>query len=120
MRMPRSVQILTVLTTLATVAACSRYGRGYTGEPGPDYSSAVAVGWDSGPLDQDYQRQRADMDARHAQEIANPRAGESSDQMKARQSAESKDLDTRYAAGKASHAKSVPASDQGHDDGKSR
>jgi hypothetical protein len=116
MRMQRSVQILTVLTTLAIAAACSSYGRGYNGEPRPDYSSTVAVAWDSGPLDQDYQHQRADMDARHNQEIASPQAGESSDQLKARQAAESKDLDTRYAAGKASHAESVPASDQGHDD----
>jgi hypothetical protein len=116
MRMQRSVQILTVLATLAAVTACSRYGRGgYNSEPNPSYSSSTVV-WDSGPLDQDYQHQRADLDARHTQEIASPRSGESSDQMKDRQAAESKDLDTRYAAGKASHAKSVPASDQGHDD----
>jgi hypothetical protein len=116
MRTQRSLQILAVLTTLATVAACSTYGRGYSSEPNPSYSSTTVVAWDSGPLDQDYQHQRAEMDTRHNQEIANPQAGESSDQMKARQAAESKDLDTRYAAGKASHAQSVPASDQAHDD----
>jgi hypothetical protein len=113
-RVQRPVQILTVLMTLATVVACGTYGRGYKSEPDPSYYATVT--WDSGPLDQDYQHQRVDMDARHNQEIANPRAGESSDQMKDRHAAESKDLDTRYAAGKASHSKSVPPSDQGHDD----
>ncbi len=112
--MQRSLQILTVLTTLATVVACGTYGRGVK-SPSPEYASTTVV-WDSGPIDRDYNSQRTELDARHTQEIANPRAGESSDQMKDRQGAESKDLDARYAAGKASHSDSVPASDHGHDD----
>jgi hypothetical protein len=98
--------------TLATVVACGTYGRGMRDHD--DYSATVA--WDSGPIDRDYSSQRADMDSRHNDEIANPKAGESSDQRTDRQAAETKDLDTRYAAGKASHASSVPASDQSHDD----
>ncbi len=111
--MQRSVQILTVFMTLATVVACGTYGRG-TRNPSPEYSATVV--WDSGPIDRDYNGQRTELEARHSQEIANPRAGESAEQMKGRHAAESKDLDTRYAAGKASHSNSVPASDQGHDD----
>jgi hypothetical protein len=113
-RVQRSVQFLTVLMTLTTVVACGgMYGRG-TRNPSPEYSATVV--WDSGPIDRDYNSQRTELEARHSQEIANPRAGESSDQMKDRQGAESKDLDARYAAGKASHSDSVPASDHGHDD----
>src|SRR5580700_4369102 len=74
MSMHRSVQILTVLTTLAACAPMGRNGRG------DQDRSSVTVQWDSGPLDRDYARQRSDMDARHTQEIANPRADESSDQ----------------------------------------
>lgn len=120
MRVQRSVQILTGLTTLATLAACSSMGgrREARNEPDPSYSSAsVAVVWDSGPLDQAYHQQRTDMDARHSQESANPRANESSDQRGQRQASENQDLERRYAQGKASHSKDLPPSDrQGHDD----
>jgi hypothetical protein len=119
MRVQRSVQILTVLTTLATLAACSSYGRGSRNEPDPRYSTSTVVVWDSGPLDQEYNRERTNMDGRHNQEIANPRSGESSDQRVQRQGAEKQDLEHRYAQGKASHSKSLPPSDSKGRDGKS-
>jgi hypothetical protein len=110
MRVQRTLQLALVFAAVTVVAACASSGRGYS-EPG--YSATGQ--WDSGPLDADYQRQRGDMDGRHAQEIANPRPDESADQRSQRQDSENKDLDTRYAQGKASHAQSVPAA--AHDDG---
>jgi predicted small lipoprotein YifL len=104
MSVQRSVQLLTVVAALAALAACSSYG-------GPRHQpdgSVVAVQWDSGPLDRDYQRQRGDMDTRHTDELANPRANESSDQRSQRQASESKDLDSRYADAKTAHADHVP------------
>ena len=104
MRIHRSIQALTLVTTVAALTACGSMG----GRHQPDDTVAVAQ-WDSGPLDRSYQGQKTDMDTRHQQEVANPRAGESSDQAKQRQTAESKDLDDRYAQGKASHAQTMPA-----------
>jgi hypothetical protein len=111
MRIHRSIQALTLVTAVAALSACGSMG----GRHQPDGTVAVAQ-WDSGPLDRSYQGQKTDMDARHQQEIANPRAGESSDQAKQRQAAESKDLDNRYAQGKASHAQTMPAAEQKQDD----
>ena len=112
MRLQRSVQILVILTTAATLAACASYPR--ESQPAPQ---VVAVnGWDSGPLDRDYQQQRTSMDSRHQQEIANPRNDESSDQRVQRHATESQDLEARYTAGKASHAYALPPSDKSHDD----
>jgi hypothetical protein len=111
MRIHRSIQALTFVTAVAALSACGSMG----GRHQPDGTVAVAQ-WDSGPLDRSYQGQKTDMDARHQQEIANPRAGESSDQAKQRQAAESKDLDNRYAQGKASHAQTMPAAEQKQDD----
>jgi hypothetical protein len=118
MRVQRSMQMVAVFATLATIAACSSYGRGTRNQPDPNYSSTTVV-WDSGPLDQAYSHERTDMDARHSQEVANPRSGESSDQRVQRQTAEKQDLDQRYAQGKASHSKTLPQSAKGQDDGKS-
>ena len=113
MRIHRSMQALTLVTTVAALTACGSMG----GRHQPDGNdTVVAAQWDSGPLDRAYQGERTDMDARHKQEIDNPRAGESSDQAKQRQTSESQDLDHRYAQGKASHSQSMPASDQKHDD----
>jgi len=109
------MQFLIVLTTLATFAACSSVGgtRNHS-------DSNVSAQWDSAPLDQDYQNQRAALDARHNEEIANPRPDESSDQRAQRHSAENQDLEQRYAQGKASHARSLPSSSgQTHDQGQS-
>ena len=117
MHTQRSLQILIGLATLATLTACATYGHHASNEPDPGYSSSVvAVQWDSGPLDQDYQHQRADMEARHAHETDSPRDGESADQRNQRQTSERRDLEDRYAQGKASHANRVPSSDQRHDD----
>jgi hypothetical protein len=110
MRSHSSVQILTVLTTFTMLAACST-GYGHSrNQPDPSYS--VAVQWDSGPLDQAYHHERSDMDARHTQESANPRADESSDQRKQRQDTEDKGLEQRYAQGKSSHAHDLPPADR--------
>jgi predicted small lipoprotein YifL len=107
MRIHRSIHALTLVTAVAALTACGSMG----GRHQPDDTVAVAQ-WDSGPLDRAYQGQKTDMDTRHQQEIANPRAGESSDQAKQRQTAESKDLDDRYAQGKASHAQTMPEQKQ--------
>jgi hypothetical protein len=113
MRIQRSVQVVAILTTVAAIAACASYGR----EQQPDQVNTVAVAqWDSGPLDRDYARERTTMDTRHQQEIANPRADESSDQRVQRHASENKDLEARYTAGKASHAQTLPPSDRAHDD----
>jgi hypothetical protein len=114
MRAQRSMKFLIVAATLGMFAACSSVGggRGYE-------TSGVSAQWDSGPLDQDYRNQRTTLDARHQQENSNPSAAESADQRSERQSAESKDLDTRYAQGKASHAQAVPSSGDSHGQGQS-
>jgi hypothetical protein len=108
MSVQRSVHLLTVAAALGTLVGCSSSGPEHNR---PD-QNAVAVQWDSGPIDQDYHRQRTDMDARHTQEMSSPRADESSDQRTQRQTSESKDLDKRYADGKASHAKAVPPAER--------
>ena len=113
MRIHRSIHALTLVTAVAALAACGSMG----GRHQPDDTVAV-VQWDSGPLDHAYQGQKTEMDARHQQEIANPRAGESSDQARQRQTAESKDLDDRYTQGKASHAQTMPERKQDDHDGK--
>jgi hypothetical protein len=112
MRLYRSVQILTGLATVATLGACTSYGRHTRSEPDPSYSASVSVQWESGPLDQAYGRERTDMDARHTQEIASPRANESSDQRSKRQDTEKQGLERRYAQGKASHSHDLPPSDR--------
>jgi hypothetical protein len=109
MRVQTSLQLALALTTLATISACGSYGARQ--QPDPNYAGAT-IAWDSGPLDNDYHRQRNELDNRHADETAHPRADESSDQRVQRQGDESKDLETRYAQGKASHASSVPPSDR--------
>jgi hypothetical protein len=106
MRALRTARILTVLATLAALAACAPFGRNGRSE------TVVSAQWDSGPLDRDYGRQRAAMDTRHSQEIANPRADESADRRVDRQATESRDLEHRYDMGKASHSQSLPASDR--------
>jgi hypothetical protein len=113
MRIQRSVRMLTVLTTLAAVAACASYGREQQSEP----QGTVAVAqWDSGPLDRDYARERSTMDNRHQQEIANPRNDETSDQRTQRHATENQDLERRYTSGKAQHSQTLPPSDhQDHD-----
>jgi hypothetical protein len=114
MRVHHSLQIVTVVTTFAALAACSS-NRRVRNQPDPAYST-VTLQWDSGPLDRSYNSERVDMEARHNQENSYPRADESSDQRVRRQSSETQDLDRRYAQGKAAHAKTMPPSDQDHHD----
>jgi hypothetical protein len=111
MRLYRSVQILTGLATVATLGACSSYGTHMRSQPDPTYSASATVQWDSGPLDQAYGRERTEMDARHTQETASPRADESSDQRSKRQDTENQGLERRYAQGKASHSHDLPPAD---------
>jgi hypothetical protein len=114
MRIQRSVQVLAILTTVATLAACASYGR----EPrsDPQVTTVAVAQWDSGPLDREYAHERTTMDNRHQQEIANPRNDESSDQRVQRHATENQDLEARYTAGKASHSQALPPSDKHHDD----
>jgi len=113
MRIQRSLQLLTVLTTLAALGACASYGREQQRDP---QVTAVAVApWDSGPLDRDYARERTSMDNRHQQEMTSPRSDESSDQRAQRQTTENQDLQRRYEAGKVNHSQSLPPSDHQND-----
>jgi hypothetical protein len=105
MRVHRYLTTLTTLTMVVTFASCAPYGgRGQS-------ETEISVRWDSGPLDRSYSRERDVMTVRHNQEIANPRSDESSDQRSHRQSAERKDLDDRYAKGKAAHSDRLPDSE---------
>src|SRR5579862_2594513 len=110
MRVQRSIRVLAILTTAATLAACASSGRGR----GADPQVITVAQWDSGPLDRDYVQQRTTMDARHRQEITTPRNDESSDQRVQRQATESQDLEARYSAGKTSHAYALPPSEKSH------
>lgn len=108
MPVPRALRLAVVLATAALATACASTGRT---RPAPDtYATAR---WDSGPLNLDYERLRGDMDARHAQEIANPTPGESAYARSRRHDRENKDLEARYAAGLATHAPSVPTAEPG-------
>ena len=127
MRVHRSVQILTILTTLV---ACSSGGGTANGQPDaaaaappvaapvaapdptPAPSLAVNVQWDSGPLDLAYRRERSDMDARHIKEASDRRSSESADQRGRRQATEKQALELRYTRGKASHSRTLPGSDR--------
>jgi hypothetical protein len=115
MRIQRSVQLLTVLTTLAALGACASYGREQQSDP--QVTTVADARWDSGPLDRDYARERTSMDNRHQQEIDTPRADESSDQRVQRHASENDDLQRRYESGKVHHTQTLPPSDRkGHDE----
>jgi hypothetical protein len=112
MRVQSSLPRLVLPATLAMLAACAGgYGRHVRDQPDPGYAS-ISVQWDSGPLDRAYHNERDGMDARHSQETANPRSGESSDQRGQRQTNERQDLERRYASGKASHSHDLPPSER--------
>ena len=110
MRIGQTVQILTALTMVSTLAACG--GRNARHE---DAYSTTTVEWDSGPLDRDYQHERAAMEARHADEIAHARADEAADRRDARQAAERQELEDRYERGKTGHMKKLPPPNHDHD-----
>ena len=97
---------LTTLASLASIAACSPYGRQ------SQSSAVVSVRWDSGPLDRAYTREHSDMVTRHNQEIASPRSDESADVRNQRQASERQDLELRYSRGKAAHSDTLPPSER--------
>jgi hypothetical protein len=123
MRVHRSIQILTILTT---ITACSSPGEAATAqpaaapaaaEPAPPAAPApvtVAINarWDSGPLDRAYRSERADLDARHARETARPSAGESVKLRVQRQENEKQSLELRYTRGKGAHARTLPPAER--------
>ena len=121
MRIHRTIQFLTIV---ATFTACSSPANSAAAAvpdaapaadvpapaPAPVAQAGVAVNlrWDSAPLDADYRRQRADLDALHVRERAAPRAGETTIQINTRQASESKALELRYTQGKTAHARTLP------------
>jgi hypothetical protein len=109
MRIRTSIQLLAAISLVSTVAACGGGGRAHRD------NEVVAVQWDSGPLDRDYQRQRADMEARHRDEVAHARADEAAEARDARQAAEKKDLEDRYQRAKEGHMNNLPPSNHDHD-----
>ncbi len=125
MRITRSIQFLAIL---ATAAACSSNGDAAAvpaaappaaADPAPAPVAAAPVAapapevslnvrWDSGPLDRDYARERAALDARHAAERAQARANEDAAARDRRQAAETRALQDRYDRGKKQHARGLP------------
>lgn len=119
----RSTQLLSIL---ATLVACSPAGGTTTGQPdaavaaapvaapvaAPEAAPAPAVGislnWDSRPLDQEYRRERANLDAQHAREISVRVGSETDVQRTRRQASENQVLEVRYTRGKTAHAKTLP------------
>jgi hypothetical protein len=118
MRIEHSLKILTALSTVAIVAACSSNRARHANDTGYNVTTAE---WDSGPLDRDYQREHVAMETRHRDEAANARADESAEQRQQRQGSEQRDLEDRYARGKKAHSNTLPLSnhpdDHGHDNG---
>jgi hypothetical protein len=111
MRIRNSIQIFTALTMVSTFAACG----GHNARHQDGYSSTTVVEWDSRPLDENYRRERAAMEARHADEIAHARADEASDRREARQADERRDLEDRYKRGKERHMRDLPPSNHDHE-----
>jgi len=128
MRAHRPIQFLSIA---AVLAACSPAAGSTTGqpdaapvaaapvaapiaapEPSPATGLALNVNWDSRPLDIEYRRERADLDARHAHEITVKIATESAAQRTRRQESENQVLELRYTRGKASHARSLPGQER--------
>jgi len=105
MQVQRTIKVLTVSATFAALGAlvaCSPRARPET--------RVEAVNWDSAPLDRDYARERADLDARHKRELVTPERGESKYDMDKRQVNENNALEFRYKQGKESHATELPPS----------
>jgi hypothetical protein len=114
MRISRPLHLITVCSTLALFTACSSNRAQHQHDA--TYTSTT-VEWDSGPLDRDYQHERAAMEARHRDEIDHARADESADQRQQRQDSEKRDLEDRYERGKKSHSNSLPPSNHQGDHG---
>jgi hypothetical protein len=107
MHVQRTMKVLAISATVAalgSVVACAPAGRH------AETGVSVSASWDSGPLDRDYARKHAELEARHNREIANPEHGESKYDMDKRHSNENYTLEVRYKQGKESHADVLPPS----------
>jgi hypothetical protein len=128
----RTIRSMQLLATLAIAAACGSSGDSAAvpaaspppppaAQPAPapvvvapppvvEQPSGVSlsVRWDSRPLDREYQRERAALDARHARELAQARADEKADARARRQAEETRALEDRYERGKKQHARGLP------------
>jgi len=117
MRTRHTIQVVAVLMTVSTLAACGgRYVREDDG-----YRSPRVVVYDSRPIDEHYRRERLAMENRQRYEAAHARADEAADRREARQLSERRELDDRYRVGKEKHMKQLPPGqnkDDKHDNGK--
>jgi hypothetical protein len=116
MRTRNSIQVCAALMAVSTLAACG--GRQIRNDDG--YRTQAVVVWDSRPIDENYRRERVDMENRHRYEAAHARADEAADRREARQQSERRVLEVRYREGKEKHMKQLPPghSDDKHDNGK--
>jgi hypothetical protein len=137
MRVPRSIQVLTIFSTLTTFAACRGSGDKASAQsdsaaaamaPAPVAAAPVAapeaapapapanvnvdVRWDSGPLDLAYRNAHVALEAQHAREIAKPSPSETPTQRARRQTTENQALEARYTAGKTAHSRTLPPAER--------
>ena len=106
MQIQRTMKVLTLSATFAALGAlvaCSPRVR-------PEEHVTVSASWDSGKLDRDYARERAELDARHQREAASPEHGESKYDRDKRQANETYVLEVRYKQGKEAHSDTLPPS----------
>jgi hypothetical protein len=122
MRIDRSLKFLTIMVVVAACSApadsapAAAAAAPVADAPAPAPAPAAAASptinvnlrWDSGPLDLAYRNERRDLDARHAQEIAHPPAGETIVIRDRRVASENKALEVRYEQGKKDHSRSLP------------
>ncbi len=121
MRIDRSLKFLTIMIGVAACSAPADSAPPAAAAPVADAPAPVAapaaaasptinvnLRWDSGPLDLAYRNERRDLDARHAQEIAHPPAGETIVIRDRRVASENKALEVRYERGKKDHLRSLP------------
>jgi hypothetical protein len=116
MRTRHSIQIVAALMAVSTLAACG--GRQVREDDG--YRSPRVVVWDSRPIDENYRRERVEMENRHRYEAAHARREEAADRRESRQASERRELDNRYQQGKEKHMRQLPPAkhDDKHDNGK--
>ena len=111
-----SIQLVAVLMTVSTLAACG----GRVVREDDRYRSPRVVVYDTRPIDDDYRREREVMENRHRYEAAHARREEAADRREARQVAERRELEDRYRVGKEKHLKQLPPGqnkDDKHDNG---
>jgi hypothetical protein len=105
MRTRHVISLASALLTLSTVSACA------SNTSSNQESYSVRTGeWDSRTLDREYQRRRTEMERRHRREIEEARTDESAAQLRARQEAESRDLEDRYRRARERHLNRLPDS----------